>query len=129
MIRGKVLLVAGAALAFSLSLSGCAKELGIQPQFAAKVEMTSGDKVRLFYGGTQEAKTIFCSGETVSVFRANPRQRSRYIEVGKVRIDHPIDDHFLEGVVVEGKVEEGDLARKGIAACLLVPPSVGGESR
>jgi hypothetical protein len=122
MIREKVICAVCAALALFLVLSGCSKEVvGIHPQFVSEVEMVSGDKVRLFYGGTQEAKDIFCKGETVSIFRASPHEPRRYYEVGKVRIIRTIDNHYLEGTVVGGTVKTGDLARKGIAACLVVP--------
>jgi hypothetical protein len=67
MIRGKTIC---ALLSLALVFSGCVRELGLQPQYDAEVEKTSGDNVRLFYGGTQEAKDIFCSGETVTVYRA-----------------------------------------------------------
>lgn len=117
----------GLVLVLSLVLSGCSKVGDIQPQFVSEVEMIRGDKVHLFYGGTQKAQDIFCSGETVSVYRTNPQEHPRYIEVGKVRILRPVDDHYLDGIVVEGKVKVGDLARKGIAACMVVPHIPGGK--
>ncbi len=106
----------------TLAPSGCG-EIGLQPNIKAEVMMTGGDKVRLYYEGPQEAKDMFCLGETVSIFRMYPRERLRYVEVGKVRITGSIDRKHLEGIVVEGKVKEGDLARKSIAACKVLPPA------
>jgi hypothetical protein len=122
----KIMRLAGAMLALSIILSGCGG-LGLQPNIKAEVMMTGGDKVRLYYDGPQEAKEMFCSGETVSVYRVYPGERLRYVEVGKVRIVGPIDKNHLEGVVVEGKVKEGDLARKSIAACRVLPPMPAGK--
>jgi hypothetical protein len=107
---------------FTLStmISACA-DFGLSPQFKAEVVMENGKRVRLFYGGTQEARNIFCKGETVSVFRTYPTDPDRFMEVGKVKIVGELDRDYLEGVVVEGSVMEGDLARKSIAACMIRP--------
>ena len=121
LMKMKGLCMTCALLAMSLILPGC-ENLGIQPQIKAEVMMSSGDKVRLYYEGTQEAKDMFCGGETVSVYRAYSGERLRYIEVGKVKIVRSIDRQHLEAIVVEGKVKEGDLARKAIAACKVMPP-------
>jgi hypothetical protein len=51
----------------------------------------------------------------------------RYIAVGKVRILRSIDDHYLEGIVVEGNVKDGDLVRKGITSCLVAPHAPAGK--
>ncbi len=126
LMKMKGLCMTCALLAMSLILPGC-ENLGIQPQIKAEVMMTSGYKVRLYYEGTQEAREMFCSGETVSVYRVYPGERLRYVEVGKVKIVRAIDKNHLEGTVVEGKIKEGDLARKAIAACRVLPPLQGGE--
>lgn len=125
-MKMKVLCMTCALLAMSFSLPGC-ETMGVQPQIKAEVMMTRGDAVRLLYEGTQDAGEMFCKGETVSVYRAYPGQRLRYVEVGKVRIVRPVDKKYLEGLVVEGKVKEGDLARKAIAACRVLPPMRSGE--
>ncbi len=122
----KILRLAGVMFGFSLVPSGCG-ELGVQPGIRAEVMMTAGDKVRLYYEGPQEAREMFCIGETVSVYRAYPQQRLRYVEVGKVRILKAMDKNHLEGEVVEGKVKEGDLARKSIAACRVLSPMQRGK--
>ena len=121
---GKKVCMVAALLALSLVVPGCGT-IGIQPNIKAEVMMTSGDKVHLFYDGPQDAKDMFCIGETVSVYRSYSQKRLRYIEVGKVKVVRPIDKKYLEGIVVEGKVKEGDLARKSIAACKVLPPLPG----
>ncbi len=118
----KINRLGGLVFTMSLILSGCG-EIGLQPNIKAEVMMTGGEKVRLYYDGPQDAKEMFCVGETVSVFRAYPQERLRYVEVGKVKITGSIDRKHLEGVVVDGKVKEGDLARKSIAACKVLPPA------
>ncbi len=121
-----MLRLAGVTFGLSILLSGCG-QLGVQPGIRAEVTMSAGENVRLYYGGPQEAKDMFCIGETVSVFRAHPQERLRYVEVGKVRILKAIDKNHLEGLVVGGKVKEGDLARKSIAACRVLPPMQTGK--
>jgi hypothetical protein len=116
---GRIAVCVTAAL-FAFTLSGCTN-FGLQPQFKAEVMMSGGERVRLFYGGTQEAKNIFCVGETVTVYRATPPDSQHSMEVGHVRILRALDDQYLEGEVVDGRVREGDLARKAIAACMVLP--------
>lgn len=103
-----------------MQFSGCST-LGAQPQIKAEVVMKAGNTLRLFHGGTQVAKALFCPGETVTVYRAFPRERLRYIETGKVKITRYLDIHYVEAVVLTGEVKEGDLAMKSNAACLVVP--------
>ena len=106
-----------------MEISGCST-LGTQPQIKAEVVMKAGNTLRLFHGGTQVAKALFCPGETVTVYRALPRERLRYIEAGKVKITRYQGIHYVEAVVVSGEVKEGDLAMKSNAACLVVPSVV-----
>jgi len=108
------------AVLFAFTLSGCTN-VGLQQQFKAEVMMSGGERVRLFYGGTQEAKNIFCIGETVPVYRADPQDPQHPVEVGHVKILRALDDQHLEGEVADGNVREGDLARKSIAACMVLP--------
>lgn len=104
-----------------LMISGCAT-LGVQPENNAEVVMKSGDVVQLFYGGSKEASTVFCPGETVKVYRRESRERLRYIEQGMVEITRVIDENYVEGKVVEGNVKTGYVARKGNIGCLVTPP-------
>lgn len=79
-----------------LMISGCAT-LGVQPENNAEVVMKSGDVVQLFYGGSKEASTVFCPGETVKVYRRESRERLRYIEQGMVEITRVIDEIMWKG--------------------------------
>ncbi len=111
-----VMMVAVASLVFT----GCSA-LGTQPQIKAEVVMKTGEQLRLFYGGTKEAKETFCPGEEVTVYRAYPQRRLRYVQMGKVKIVRVLDEHYLEGVVTSGPVKDGDIAMKASASCLVRP--------
>ncbi len=116
------LLAAGVAFAVYQLLPGCAS-LGTQPRISAQVVQKTGETVRLHLGGHEKANILFCIGETVPVFRAYPQERLRYLEVGKVRITRFLADNYLDGIVTEGEIQEGDLARKPGAECLVLPPT------
>lgn len=102
-------------------LLSCGGRIGLQPTHEAEVMMTAGEGVRLLYEGPQDAKDIFCKDEIVSIFRPDRKDPSGYVEVAKVRVVGTIDRKSLQGVVVEGKVRKGDVARKAFAACRVVP--------
>lgn len=116
-----------AALLLAMFLLSCGGRIGLQPTHEAEVVMTAGEGVRLLYEGPQDAKDIFCKDEIVSIFRADRKDPSGYVEVAKVRVVGTIDRKSLQGVVVEGKVREGDVARKAFAACRVVPLLPGRE--
>lgn len=112
------LFVAGLSLAGMMS--GCST-FGTQPQIKADVVMKAEDTVRLFHKGTVKANTEFCVDETVPVYR----YYGRYLqskEVGKVKIVKFIEDNYLEAVVVEGEIKDGDVAKKSSATCLVQLP-------
>ena len=109
------------AILMLLIISACAT-LGVQPENKAEVVIKIGDVVQLFYGGSKEASAVFCPGETVKVYRQEPRKRLRYIEQGKVEITRVIDENYVEGKVVEGNVKPGYVARKGNIGCLVTSP-------
>jgi hypothetical protein len=118
----RLLTISAAVLAITmlLAVSGCST-LGTQPQNKAEIVMQTGDEVTMFYGGSKEAQAVFCPGETVEVYRAESRQRLRYIKEGKVEITRVIDENYVEGKVVEGNVKPGYVARKGNVGCLVTP--------
>ena len=105
----------------SLVISGCSY-LGVQPLNKAEVVSSNGAKVTLFYGGSKEARAVFCPGETVQVYRQESRERLRYIGQGKVKITRILDENYLEGVVVEGSIKPGYFARKSDLSCLVSSP-------
>ncbi len=114
---GKTVCLLGAVIALSLALPGCEHAV-LKQGIKAEINMTAGDKVRLYYAGPQVAINMFCIDEVVSVYRL---EQKAYIEVGKVKIIRAMDRNNLEALVVEGKVKDGDLARKSIAACKVIP--------
>lgn len=94
-------------------------DLGTQPQIKADVVSTAGGSIRLFHGGTVEAKKLFCKDEVVPVYRYYGRHMQTK-EVGKVKIGEFMGDHYVDAMVVEGEAKPGDAAMKGTAACLVV---------
>lgn len=108
-------------LLLAMLLLSCGGRIGLQSTHEAEVMMTAGDGVRLLYEGPQDAKAIFCKDEIISIFRADRKDPSGYVEVAKVRVVGAIDKQSLQGVVVDGKVRKGDVARKALAACRVVP--------
>lgn len=108
-------------LSFAGLMSGCTT-LGAQPQIKADVVMKAEGTVRLFYKGNVKTETEFCVGETVPVYRHFGRYlQSR--EIGKVKIVKILDEHYLEAVVVEGEIRDGDVAKKSSATCLIQLPA------
>lgn len=107
-----------------LVISGCAGP-GAQKQVEAKiVGKTSSNTVRLFHGGSREAKDVFCLNETVPVYRETWENYAvmAYKEVGKVRITRLQGEHYFDAEVVEGEVKDGDIARKKGLGCLVRVP-------
>jgi hypothetical protein len=122
-MRALKLIVSGLAFLGVLTLGGysaMAVDLGTQPQIKADVVAAPDGTVRLFHGGTEEAKKLFCEGETVPIYRYYGRY-DQTKEVGKVKLGKFVGDQYIDGTVVEGEVKPGDVAMKGSAACLVVP--------
>jgi hypothetical protein len=112
-----------AILSISMVISGCAGPSSNQQVQANVITKTSGETVRLFHGGTKEAKEAFCLNETVPVYRQSYERYSRELkEVGKVKITQYSGEHYFDAEVVEGEVREGDIAKKPSAACLVQLP-------
>ncbi len=88
------------------------------PPIRATIVAEVGQTVRLFHGGTEEAKKLFCKDETVPIYRYD-RNRQK-TQVGKVKLGVFVGREYIDGVVVEGEVRRGDMAIKGSAACLVV---------
>jgi hypothetical protein len=82
----------------------------------------SGDTVHLFHGGNILAKEEFCVNEIVPVYRYYGRRYKYSSEVGKVKITGFVGDHYLEGIVVEGNIQNDDVAVKPKSACIIRLP-------
>jgi hypothetical protein len=116
-------------------ISGCASP-GVQPQplsknlsytgeaVQGKVVSRIGETVRLFHGGTEQAKEVFCLNETVPVYRQvyGRYGEGEYKEVGKVKITQYLGKYDFDADVVEGDLQDGDIAMKQSAACLVRLP-------
>ena len=96
------------------------------PTPSTKIEATitakTGDIVHLFHGGNKLAKEEFCPNEIVPVYRYYGSRWKEAREVGKVKVTQYLGDHFIEGVVVEGNLKDGDVAIKPNSACMIRVP-------
>lgn len=117
----KKLAVGIAILSLPVLMSACAT-IPPQPQVKASVLAKEGDIVHLFHGGNKVAKEEFCLNETVPVYRYFGRRYKQAAEVGKIKITGYVGDHYLEGVVVEGKIKDDDVAMKPNSACIVRLP-------
>ena len=113
-----------AMLALHLVILACATVPPPQAQVKTAVLAKSGDTVQLFHGGNKLAKDEFCLNAVVAVYRYSQSNAggSQKSEVGKIRITGFVDDHYLEGVVVEGTLKDGDIAVQPNSACLIRMP-------
>jgi hypothetical protein len=119
LVLGGVALFGLIALGALYPVRALAVDLGVQPQIKADIVAKTGDSVRLFHGGTEEAKKVFCKDEVVPIYRYYGRYMQTK-QVGKVKIGDFVGEHYVDGKVVEGEVGPGDVAMKGSAACLVV---------
>jgi hypothetical protein len=83
-----------------------------------------GDTVHLFYGVNKLAKEEFCLNAIVPVYRFHPPYTSvtPREEVGKIKITGIESEHYLEGIVLEGRIENYDIAVKPNTECLIKIP-------
>ena len=95
------------------------------PSIRATIVAEVGQTVRLFHGGTEEAKKLFCKDEVVPIYRYDRTMQRK--QVGKVKLGVFVGEQFIDGIVVEGEIRRGDMAIKGSAACLVVEPPGGQE--
>jgi ABC-type Fe3+-hydroxamate transport system substrate-binding protein len=125
MIKLKPIILGITMLSLFVFMSACAT-FTPQPEPQANVKATvtakTGDTVQLFHGGNKLAKEEFCPGETVPVYRYFGFRYKHPVEVGKVKVTQYQGDHFIEGVVVEGNIKDGDVALKPNSACMVRIP-------
>ena len=98
----------------------------VPPQGRVKTAVLAktGDTVQLFHGGNKLAKDEFCLNAIVTVYRYYPPYASvtQRSEVGRIKITGFVGDHYLEGVVVEGRIWNGDIAVQPNSECLIRVP-------
>ena len=120
MIRVKRLVVGIALLSMPVYFSACATT---KPQ--AQVETAgvarTGDTIQLFYGASQQNRGEFCLDAVVLVYHPDDLYYGyeHKSEVGKIKITKVVGEHYLEAVVVDGTVRDGDFALQTSTACLI----------
>ncbi len=124
MIRLKPLVLGITMLSLFVYISACSTFTSPQPDLPVKAKVTakSGDTVQLFHGGNKLAKEEFCPNEIVPVYRYVGFRYKHPSEVGKIKVTQYLGDHFIEGVVVEGNIKDGDVAMKPNSACMIRIP-------
>jgi hypothetical protein len=100
----------------------------------SEVIMKMGDKVHLFHSGNVPAQKEIAVGDVLPVYRliykgSNMSETKSGItseekEVGQVKVLSFFGEHYFEAVITKGKVQKGDIAKKGGTALLVQPPRV-----
>jgi hypothetical protein len=123
MNRVKRAVVGITMLALPVLIFACAT-VPSQSQVKTAVLAKAGDTVQLFHGGNKLAKDEFCLNAIVTIYRYYPPYASvaQRSEVGKVKITGFVGDHYLEGVVIEGRIWNGDIAVQPNSECLIRVP-------
>ena len=85
---------------------------------AAKGIREKGETVCLFQSGTEDVKKTISVHDVLVVFREGPKHEFR--EVGKVKVLSYGGENYIKGVVVEGEIRTGDIAKKGDVASLVI---------
>lgn len=91
-----------------------------QPAVDTAMYKRSGAMVYLFHGATQEAIQPL-AGQEFTVFRESaPGCPTEKRIVGKIRVSKSGEGHYLEAMVIEGDLKEGDVAHLGAIYALVV---------
>jgi hypothetical protein len=85
---------------------------------AAKGIMVKGTIVCLFQSGTADVKKAISVNDILPVFRESKSHEPK--EVGKIKVLSYEGEDYLKGVVVEGELKAGDIAKKGDVASLII---------
>ncbi len=107
-------IAAGAYSAYALT--GSDMSSSSSSKVLAQVLSVSGDNVTLYYGGASEGK-VFCADENVPIFSQNVLKGNVSL-VGEVRISKLISPRYVEGSLVAGGADIGNIASKPSAMCL-----------
>jgi len=114
--------VAALALSAMVAVPLPASSLETQPRIKSEVVMKEGGTVHLFHSGTPDVKKEICLNDVIPVYRetmAGGHTTSK--EVGKIKVDSYVGEHYFSATVVEGTIKMGDIAKKGTASCLIQP--------
>jgi hypothetical protein len=85
---------------------------------AAKGIMTKGAEVCLFQSGTLDVKNTINVNDILAVYREDKSRELK--EVGKIKVISYVREDYLKGMVVEGEIKAGDIAKKGDVASLII---------
>lgn len=89
-------------------------------QLKEKTIMKAGSPVYMFHSGTPDVKKTIAVNDIAIVYREN--SSCELNEVGKIRVLSYSGNNYLKGEVIEGEIKEGDIARKGSVALLVILP-------
>jgi hypothetical protein len=131
-----ILMVMGLTMFTLPTLMICACST-VPPQVPVQVQgqpvAKTGDVVYLFHGGSKLAKEEFCVNAIVPVYRYDEKYSSigstgvQRQEVGKIKIIKDLGAYYVEGVVVEGMIMNGDTAVQPQTGCLVHLPGYKGK--
>ncbi len=77
-----------------------------------------GETVCLFQSGTADVRKEIQIDDVLVVYReTTPKNLSKR---GKIKVLSFVGEDYLKGVVVEGEVQTGDIAKKGDAASMVI---------
>ena len=94
----------------------------IDKKVKSEVVMKVGNKVHLFHSGTADVKKEICLNDVIKVYRETGGAKNpKVIEVGQVKVESYVGDHYFEAEVVKGEIRPGDIAKKETATCLVQP--------
>ena len=85
---------------------------------AAKGIREKGETVCLFQSGTEDIRKTIVVGDILIVYREGGKRGHE--EVGKIKVLSYVGEDYIKGEVLEGRVQTGDVAKKGAVAGLVI---------
>ena len=85
---------------------------------AVKGIREKGEAVCLFQSGTEDVRKTILAGDVLIVYREGGNRE--HTEVGKIRVLSYVGEDYIKGEVLEGRVQTGDVAKKGPVAGLVI---------
>ena len=116
--------IAALLLAGVLGLSGNAAAVSYpvvedqREEKAAKGIREKGETVCLFQSGTEDVRKAIGIGDVLIVHREG--ENRKHAEVGKIKVLSYVGEDYIKGEVLEGRVQTGDVAKKGPVAGLVI---------
>jgi hypothetical protein len=85
---------------------------------AAKGIREKGETVCLFQSGTGDVRKTISAGDVLIVYREGENREQE--AVGTIRVLSYVGEDYIKGEVLEGRVQTGDVAKKGPVAGLVI---------